>query len=69
MEDDGLAIPGDLQVAFDGIAAGDRRSEGRGRVLDDALAAVMQATVGNGARREKACGAGMSSLDMVTRSR
>src|SRR5262245_57284668 len=46
MMDDGLAVGADLQIALDAVAAGNCRFERGGRILDDALARVVQASMG-----------------------
>src|SRR5690606_11221754 len=50
MEDHGFAVGRELEIAFDGIAAGDGRGESRNGILDHAVCGVMQAAVRNRAR-------------------
>ena len=52
VKDDGLAIGGDLDVAFDGIGMIDRRRGGGKGIFEDGLGRVVQAAVGDGAGGE-----------------
>src|SRR6266568_3206800 len=52
MEHHGVAVGGQLQVAFDRVVAGDRSRKGRWHILDHARRRIVQAAVGHRSRNE-----------------
>jgi hypothetical protein len=52
MMDHGLAVGGELNIAFDGEVAVDGGERGARHVFDDAARAIVQATMGHRPRRQ-----------------